>query len=192
MGIQYTDYDSKLPDGLELVFEEKVKKLLEDKGITTIESSEIVKLIELVKIQVPMIIASIRQLIVVLTFERSIKALPIFQLIDVSVPNKTDSCSVFQMVAYGHNTFIKSTSFNVNPFQLVVKFILISNSEETQVPSSMLIVGCSMAFGPAFGQKFASGAASGQNFASGVASGQKLCRWRGLWPKLCLWCSLWP
>jgi hypothetical protein len=64
------------------------------------------------QLHVPMIIASIRQLIAALTFERSIETQPIFQLIDVSVPNKSDSCSVFQMVANGHNTFIKSTSFN--------------------------------------------------------------------------------
>ena len=77
-----------------------------------------------------MIIASIRQLIVELIFERSIEALPIFQLIDVSLPNKNDSCSVFQMVAHGHNTFIKSTSFNVSSFQLVVELISILISEE--------------------------------------------------------------
>ncbi len=69
-------------------------------------------------------------------------------------------------------------------FQLVVKLILISNSEGTRVPSSMLIVGCNMAFGLAFDHKFALGAASGQNmascpafshnFASGMASGQNL------------------
>jgi hypothetical protein len=73
------------------------------------------------QLYIPMIIASIRQLIVALTFERSIKALPIFQLIDVSVHNKNDSCSVFQIVAQGHNTFIESTSFNDDSFQLVVK-----------------------------------------------------------------------
>jgi hypothetical protein len=58
---------------------------------------------------------------------------PIFQLIDVSVPNKNDLCSVFQMVAHGHNTFIKSTSFNDSSFQLVLaKFNLISYSEGAQ------------------------------------------------------------
>ena len=46
---------------------------------------------------------------------------PIFQLIDVFVPNKNDSYNVFQMVAHGHNTFIKSTCFNNSSFQLVVK-----------------------------------------------------------------------
>ena len=46
---------------------------------------------------------------------------PIFQLIDVFVPNKNDLCSVFQMVERGHNTFIHSTSFNDSSFQLVVK-----------------------------------------------------------------------
>jgi hypothetical protein len=51
---------------------------------------------------------------------------------DVSVPNKNDLCSVFQMVAHGQNTFIESTSFNNSSFQLVVKFILISNSEGAQ------------------------------------------------------------
>jgi hypothetical protein len=56
--------------------------------------------------------ASIRQSIVTLTFEQSIKLFPIFQLIDVSVPNENNSCSVFQMVANGHNTFIESNSFN--------------------------------------------------------------------------------
>ncbi len=69
------------------------------------------------------------KLIVALIFEQSIKTQPIFQLIDVSVPNKNDLCSAFQMVAHGHNTFIESTSFNDSSFQLVVKFILISNSE---------------------------------------------------------------
>jgi hypothetical protein len=78
---------------------------------------------------VPMIIASIRQLIVALTFEQSIKAFPIFQLIDVSVPDKNDLCSVFQMVAHGHNTFIESTSFNDGSFQLIVKLISILISE---------------------------------------------------------------
>jgi hypothetical protein len=46
---------------------------------------------------------------------------PLFQLIDVSIPDENDSCSVFQMVSHGHNTFIKSTSFNDGSFQLVVK-----------------------------------------------------------------------
>jgi hypothetical protein len=58
------------------------------------------------QLHVPMIIASIQQLIVALTFKRINKMQPIFQLIDVSVPNKNDLCSVFQMVAHGHNTFI--------------------------------------------------------------------------------------
>ena len=61
------------------------------------------------------------QLQVALTFDRSIKMQPIFQLIDVFVPNKNDLCSVFQMVERGHNTFIHSTSFNDSSFQLVVK-----------------------------------------------------------------------
>ncbi len=69
------------------------------------------------------------KVIVALTFKQSIKMQPIFQLIDVSVPNKNDSCSAFQMVVHGHNTFIESTSFNKNLFQLVAKVILISNSE---------------------------------------------------------------
>ncbi len=56
----------------------------------------------------------------------------IFPLIDGSVSNKNDSCSVFQMVAQGHNTFIESTSFKDSSFQLVVRFILISNSEGAQ------------------------------------------------------------
>jgi hypothetical protein len=64
-----------------------------------------------------------------LTFERSIKAFPFFQLMDVSVLDENDSCSVFQMVVYGHNTFIESTFFNDGSFQLVVESILISNSE---------------------------------------------------------------
>ncbi len=85
-----------------------------------------------------MIIASIRQLIVALTFERSIKALPIFQLIDVSVPDKNDSCSVFQMVAHGHNTFIESTSFNDGSFQLIVELISILISEGAQLASATL------------------------------------------------------
>ncbi len=57
---------------------------------------------------------------------------PIFQLIDVFVPNRNGSCSAFQMVEHGHNTFIESTSFNKSSFQLVVKFILVSNSEGAQ------------------------------------------------------------
>jgi len=73
------------------------------------------------QLHIPMIKASIRQLIVGLTFERSIEAFPIFQLIDVSIPDEYYSCSVFQMVAHGHNTFIESTSFNDGSFQLVVK-----------------------------------------------------------------------
>jgi hypothetical protein len=64
-----------------------------------------------------------------LTFERSIKAFPFFQLMDASVLDENDSCSVFQMVAYWHNTFIESTFFNDGSFQLVVESILISNSE---------------------------------------------------------------
>jgi hypothetical protein len=64
-----------------------------------------------------------------LTFERSIKVFPIFQLIDVSVPDENDSCSVFQMVAHGHNTLIESTSFNGGSFQLVVELISILISE---------------------------------------------------------------
>jgi hypothetical protein len=75
------------------------------------------------------------KVIVALTFERSIKMQPIFQLIDVFVPNKNDSCSAFQMVAHGHNTFIESTSFNNSSFQLVVEFIIISNSEEAHAPT---------------------------------------------------------
>ncbi len=111
------------------------------------------------------------KLIVALTFKQSIETQPIFQVIDVSVPNKNDLCSAFQMVVHGHNTFIKSAILNDSSFQLVVKFILISNSEGALVPSSMLFVGCNTAYGPAFGHKFAFGTASGQNFASGVASG---------------------
>jgi hypothetical protein len=64
---------------------------------------------------------------------------PIFQLIDVSAPNKNDSCSVFQMVAHGHNTFTKSTSFNDSSFHLVVKFILISNSEGAQFAPNITV-----------------------------------------------------
>jgi hypothetical protein len=60
--------------------------------------------------------ASIRQLIVTLIFEQSIEAFPIFQLIDVSVPD---------------NTFAD--------FQLVVELIPTLNSEEAQAPSSKLI-----------------------------------------------------
>jgi hypothetical protein len=81
------------------------------------------------QLHVPMIVASIWKLIVALTYKESIKTYPIFSLIDVSIPNKNDLCSAFQMVAHGHNTFINSTSFNNSSFQLVVKFSLISNSE---------------------------------------------------------------
>jgi hypothetical protein len=73
--------------------------------------------------------ASNRQLIVMLTFKRYIEAFPIFQLIDVSVPDENNSCSVFQMVVNGHNTFVESTSFNDAFFQLVVDSKLILNSE---------------------------------------------------------------
>ncbi len=78
------------------------------------------------------------KLIVALTFEQSIKTEPIFQLIDVSVPNKNDLCSAFQTVARGHNTFIESSSFNNSSFQLVVKFILISNYEGAQFTPATL------------------------------------------------------
>ena len=47
------------------------------------------------QLHVPMIKASIRQLIVALTFERSIEVFPIFQLIDVSIPDENYPCSVF-------------------------------------------------------------------------------------------------
>jgi hypothetical protein len=79
---------------------------------------------------------SIFQLIV--GFKRSIEAFPLFQLIDVSIPDENFSCSVFQMVAYGHNTFIESTSFNDGSFQLVVESILILHSEGVQVASASL------------------------------------------------------
>ena len=52
------------------------------------------------QLHVPMIKASMWQFIVALTFEQSIEAFPIFQLIDVSIPDENDSCSVFQMVAH--------------------------------------------------------------------------------------------
>jgi hypothetical protein len=64
-------------------------------------------------------ISSIFQLIV--GFEQSIEAIPIFQLIDVFVPDENDLCRVFQMVVHGHITFIESTSFNDSFFRLVVK-----------------------------------------------------------------------
>jgi hypothetical protein len=70
---------------------------------------------------------------VALTFKKSIKMQPIFQLIDVFVPNKNDSCNVFQMVAHWHNTFIESTSFNDSSLQLVVKSDFdVSRSEGVQ------------------------------------------------------------
>ena len=61
--------------------------------------------------------SSIFQLIV--RFEQSIEVFPLFQLIDVSIPDENYLCSVFQMVAHGHNTFIESTCFNDGSFQLV-------------------------------------------------------------------------
>ena len=61
--------------------------------------------------------SSIFQLIV--GFEQSIDAFPLFQLIDVSIPDENYLCSVFQMVAHGHSTFIESTCFNDGSFQLV-------------------------------------------------------------------------
>jgi hypothetical protein len=80
-----------------------------------------------------------------LTFEQSIEAFPIFQLIDVSVPDENGSYSVFQMVAHRHNTIIESTSFNDGSFQLVVESISIVISEGAQftpatLQSFMLIV----------------------------------------------------
>ena len=78
------------------------------------------------------------ELIVALTFERSIEAFPIFQLIDVSVLDENDSCSVFQKFAHGQDTFIKSTSFNDGSFQLVVKIISILISEGAQFASATL------------------------------------------------------
>jgi hypothetical protein len=87
------------------------------------------------QLHVPMIKASIQQLIVALTFERSIEAFPIFQLIDVSVLDENDSCSVFQKFAHGQDTFIKSTSFNDGSFQLVVKIISILISVGAQFAS---------------------------------------------------------
>jgi hypothetical protein len=87
--------------------------------------------------------ASIRQLIVTLTFERSIESFPIFQLIDVSVPDENNLCSVFQMFANGHNTFVESNFFNDDSFQLVVKLISMPKSEGAQAApnhSSQLIV----------------------------------------------------
>jgi hypothetical protein len=94
------------------------------------------------QLHVPMIVESIWQLMVALTFEQSIKMQPIFQLNDVSIPNKNDLCSVFQMIVHWQNTFIELISFNNSTFQLVVKFTLISNFEVAQVLLSMLIVGC--------------------------------------------------
>jgi hypothetical protein len=75
------------------------------------------------QLHIPMIIASIQQLIVALTFEQIIETQPIFQLIDVSVPNKNDLCSVFQIFAHGHNTFIESTSFNNGIPQFIIEYI---------------------------------------------------------------------
>jgi hypothetical protein len=73
-----------------------------------------------------------------LTFKQSIEAFPIFQLIDVSVPNENDSCSVFQMVVHRHNTIIESTSFNDGSFQLVVESISILISEGAQFTPATL------------------------------------------------------
>jgi hypothetical protein len=73
-----------------------------------------------------------------LTFEQRIEVFPIFQLIDVSIPDENDSCSVFQMVAHGHNTLIESTSFNDGSFQLVVESISILISEGAQFASATL------------------------------------------------------
>jgi len=79
---------------------------------------------------------SIYQLIA-LTFKRSIKVQPIFQLIDVFVANKNDSCSVFQMIEHGHNTFVESTSFNDSSIQLVVKSDFdVSRSEGARASSN--------------------------------------------------------
>ena len=73
-----------------------------------------------------------------LTFEQSIEAFPIFQLIDVSVPDENGSYSVFQMVAHRHNTIIESTSFNDGSFQLVVESISIVISEGAQFTPATL------------------------------------------------------
>ena len=73
-----------------------------------------------------------------LTFERRIEVFPIFQLIDVSIPDENNSYSVFQMVAHGHNTLIESTSFNDGSFQLVVESISILISEGAQFTPATL------------------------------------------------------
>jgi hypothetical protein len=73
-----------------------------------------------------------------LTFKQSIKVFPIFQLIDVSVPDENDLCSVHQMVVHGHNTFIESTSLNDGSFQLVVELISILISEGAQFTPATL------------------------------------------------------
>jgi hypothetical protein len=106
------------------------------------------------QLHVPMIIASIRKLIVALTFEQIIKMQPIFQLIGAFVPNTNDSCSVFQMVVHGRNTFIESTSFNDGSPQfiieyiptilhnklreLIVKYFYSLNSEQAQISKSIV------------------------------------------------------
>jgi hypothetical protein len=68
---------------------------------------------------IPMIIAYIWQLIVVLTFERSIKMQPIFQLIDMSFPNKNDLC-----IAFGMLTFPSVASTSIVDFHFIVNLFL--------------------------------------------------------------------
>jgi len=93
-------------------------------------------------------------LIVALAFERSIETQPIFQLIDVCVPSIYDLCSVFQMIAHGHTTFIESTSFKDGSPQfiieyiptilhnklceLIVKYFYSLNSEQAQISKSIV------------------------------------------------------
>jgi len=106
-----SSFDDKSSSTFQLVvaFVHWKSKAISDKPFRTLH-------LDRIKNKIP----SIFQLIA-LTFKRSIKVQPIFQLIDMFVANKNDSCSVFQMVVHGHNTFIESTSFINSSFQLVVK-----------------------------------------------------------------------
>ncbi len=71
------------------------------------------------QLHVPMIIASIWQLIVALTFKRSIETQPIFQLINMSVPNKKGSC-----IAFGTLTFPSIASTSIVDVQFIVNLFL--------------------------------------------------------------------
>jgi hypothetical protein len=83
-------------------------------------------------------------------------------------PNSNKECNAFRMVVNEHTVVS-----HLNDCCLL-KLIVVSVSEGAQTPSSVLIVGCNMVFGPAFGHNSASGLAFGHNLASGPAFGHNM------------------